>query len=475
MKRKIWALLMSAALIITCLPAIAFAEATPQPHGKPVSVDFESAVRGIPGMTGQEHLEGLYNNGPYFTVKFEDGSEKQYEYQYAQLTDNDVRFLGIGEDPSSEYSYIEVYSDVDTHVFKEGRDTFRVRVVIPYVDSVDTDGIPSYSWCSLEPVLNAWNMIDKPKRITFVPAKGSRLEGVVGYNYIDESFFYGSGNAFEVERYSMMEDADGTQEISYTVTYKYTSAKHGDGVIEGFFEDGDVNKERLMLPEDPVDVVLKKGSNSVTLPYFEYVPGQKNPIKLNYTVNITANKYYAYGNFPVFEYTGKAVSKKAFAKKLVIRDSSGKKIPASAYTYKWKKHKKMGWYTVRINFKNKSKYVDSIVVDYAIGPKKPKVTSVRGGKKSLQLTWKKFTASQLKKIDGMYIEVATDKNFTQNYKIVKITKKKLKNTNTKLIKGLKGKKKYYVRLRTFKKIKQRGIKYVIDSPDSKVKKARTRK
>ena len=137
MKRKIWALLMSAALIITCLPAIAFAEATPQPHGKPVSVDFESAVRGIPGMTGQEHLEGLYNNGPYFTVKFEDGSEKQYEYQYAQLTNNDVRFLGVGEDPSSEYSYIEVYSDVDTHVFKEGRDTFRVRVVIPYVDSVD--------------------------------------------------------------------------------------------------------------------------------------------------------------------------------------------------------------------------------------------------------------------------------------------------------------------------------------------------
>ena len=75
----------------------------------------------------------------------------------------------------------------------------------------------------------------------------------------------------------------------------------------------------------------------------------------------------------------------------------------------------------------------------------------------------------------MYIEVATDKNFTQNYKIVKITKKKLKKTNTKLIKGLKGKKKYYVRLRTYKKIKQRGIKYVIDSPDSKVKKARTRK
>ena len=141
MKRKIWALLMSAALIITCLPAIAFAEATPQPHGKPVSVDFESAVRGIPGMTGQEHLEGLYNNGPYFTVKFEDGSEKQYEYQYAQLTNNDVRFLGVGEDPSSEYSYIEVYSDVDTHVFKEGLVGIKLAAKITHHDIGAAAGI----------------------------------------------------------------------------------------------------------------------------------------------------------------------------------------------------------------------------------------------------------------------------------------------------------------------------------------------
>ena len=159
----------------------------------------------------------------------------------------------------------------------------------------------------------------------------------------------------------------------------------------------------------------------------------------------------------------------------MIRDSDDNKIPASAYTFKWKKHKKMGWYTVQINFKDKNKYESPLTVDYGIGPKKPKLTKVKGGKKLLKVYWKRFSKKQLKKIDYMTIEIAQDKNFTQGYKSIKISKKKLKYTNGWRIKKLKGNKKYYVRLCTYKKIKQGGETFMMFSDYSKIKKAKVRK
>ena len=66
--------------------------------------------------------------------------------------------------------------------------------------------------------------------------------------------------------------------------------------------------------DEPVETVLKKGSNKVTLPFTAYVEGRKAPIRLSFTVTVNAGKYYTYGNWPIFNYTGKNLSKKKFLK-----------------------------------------------------------------------------------------------------------------------------------------------------------------
>ncbi|MGN0529233.1 MAG: leucine-rich repeat protein [Eubacterium sp.] len=75
-------------------------------------------------------------------------------------------------------------------------------------------------------------------------------------------------------------------------------------------------------------------------------------------------------------------------------------------------------------------------------PSSTTISKVKAGKKSFSLTWKKKTFT------GYQIQYSTSKSF-KNAKTVKITKNK---TTSKTIKGLKAKKKYYVRIRTYKTI-----------------------
>ncbi len=77
--------------------------------------------------------------------------------------------------------------------------------------------------------------------------------------------------------------------------------------------------------------------------------------------------------------------------------------------------------------------------------KKPKSTSIKkakGSKKAVALEWKKVNG-----VNGYEIQVATDKKFKKNKKTVTIKKQKTTKTT---VKKLKAKKKYYVRVRTYK-------------------------
>ncbi len=77
--------------------------------------------------------------------------------------------------------------------------------------------------------------------------------------------------------------------------------------------------------------------------------------------------------------------------------------------------------------------------------KNTKVSKLKAGKKSVTVTWKKQTAKGIK---GYQIQYSTDKKFKNNVKNVTISKTK---TTSKTIKKLQSKKKYYVRIRTYKK------------------------
>ena len=74
--------------------------------------------------------------------------------------------------------------------------------------------------------------------------------------------------------------------------------------------------------------------------------------------------------------------------------------------------------------------------------KKVKVASAKAGKKSIKVTWKK-----VKGIKGYQIQYSTNKKFKKGNKT--ITVKSAKSTSA-TIKKLKSKKKYYVRMRTYK-------------------------
>jgi hypothetical protein len=77
--------------------------------------------------------------------------------------------------------------------------------------------------------------------------------------------------------------------------------------------------------------------------------------------------------------------------------------------------------------------------------KKPSLSKIEAGKKSITISWNK---SKGKGIKGYEIQYSTDKKFKADSKTVTINKIK---TTSKTIKKLKPKKKYYVRIRTFKK------------------------
>lgn len=76
-----------------------------------------------------------------------------------------------------------------------------------------------------------------------------------------------------------------------------------------------------------------------------------------------------------------------------------------------------------------------------------------------------------KTIKGYQIQLATDKKFKKNKKTVTISKQKTTKTT---VKKLKAKKKYYVRIRTYKNVKYQGKTIKVYSSWSKVKTVKTK-
>ncbi len=77
-------------------------------------------------------------------------------------------------------------------------------------------------------------------------------------------------------------------------------------------------------------------------------------------------------------------------------------------------------------------------------PKSAKIKKVKSAKKAISVEWKKVSG-----VKGYQIQAATDKKFKKNKKTVTVKKQKTTKTT---IKKLKAKKKYYVRIRTYKTV-----------------------
>ena len=75
-----------------------------------------------------------------------------------------------------------------------------------------------------------------------------------------------------------------------------------------------------------------------------------------------------------------------------------------------------------------------------------KISKPAAAKKAVTVKWKKVNKKNLKKIQGIEIQVATDSGFTDIVKTATAGKKK----TSKKIKGLTSKQTYYVRIRAYK-------------------------
>ncbi|MBE6740751.1 MAG: fibronectin type III domain-containing protein [Ruminococcaceae bacterium] len=128
---------------------------------------------------------------------------------------------------------------------------------------------------------------------------------------------------------------------------------------------------------------------------------------------------------------------------VTIKDRKGNKLDKSNYSVKYSSNKKVGTAKVKITFKND--YEGSFTKTFKINPKGTSLTSVKATKKGFTAKWKK----QSTQTTGYQIQYATDSKFTKSKKTV--TVKGTKNLS-KTVSKLGGKKKYYVRVRTYKTV-----------------------
>jgi hypothetical protein len=95
----------------------------------------------------------------------------------------------------------------------------------------------------------------------------------------------------------------------------------------------------------------------------------------------------------------------------------------------------------------KGNYAGLSLKTFTINPKATVINKLtKPGKKQIKATWQKRTAQ----VTGYEIQYSTTKNFTK--KTTKTLKVKNFKTTSKTIKNLKAKKKYWVKIRTYKNV-----------------------
>lgn len=157
-----------------------------------------------------------------------------------------------------------------------------------------------------------------------------------------------------------------------------------------------------------------------------------------------------------YTYTGKLLKPA-----VMITDANGQTVKASDCIATYSNNKSVGTATVRIEFAGN--YTGSVSRTFNILPKGTALGSVKAVKKGFIAKWKK----QATQTEGYELQYAADKKFTTGKtKVIRSSK-----TVSKKVTKLKARKKYCVRVRTYKTVK--GRKYY--SGWSKAKAVKTKK
>ena len=200
----------------------------------------------------------------------------------------------------------------------------------------------------------------------------------------------------------------------------------GNALIRVFIEDIDPNPVVTPVPQEP------------PIPTVTPVPAVTPAPIVTPSITIVSIKQASVSGLKDMAYTGKALEP------IPVIKLNNKTLKAGRdYSISYKDNKNVGLATVVL--KGKGNYSGTVRKTWKILPVSTSVSRLTAGAKSILVEWNK----QSKQTDGYELQYCLNNSFKSG-----ISKKWVKKTGTTRLKltGLKGGKKYYVRIRTYRKV-----------------------
>ena len=170
--------------------------------------------------------------------------------------------------------------------------------------------------------------------------------------------------------------------------------------------------------------------------------------KINIPVKGTLTKPTSSGNYITLSKSTYTYSGSANKPKVTVYNKNKKAINPYYYTVSYSSNTNPGTAKVSVKFRNG--YSGTVTKTFTINPKGTTISSVTAASKAFTVKWKKYATQTT----GYEIWIATNSGFTKGKKSYFVTSN---STTSKKITKLSGKKKYYVKIRTYKTVS--GKKY----------------
>ena len=293
-------------------------------------------------------------------------------------------------------------------------------------------------------------------------------ETIDAYTYYDEYNVYVDSNNKQYAVYeTIYVHNDDTQEVIKEVKNIETNNSNPEAYI--FTDNNTVSVDSLT---QVIETIYEEGFYIYTLKgsSFNYKPGKVHTHTFDGGV-VTKKATFTADGVKTYTCTSKDATKtEAIAKvsnvkldktsytydgktkkpTVTVKDSKGKVLKnGTDYTVSYPSGRKnVGIYKVKVTLKGN--YTGSKDFEFTIKPKGTSLSKLTAGKKQFKATWK----AQKTQTTGYEVQYATNSKFTSGKKSVTVKKNK---TTSETVKKLKAKKKYYVRIRTYKTVSGKKI------------------
>ena len=286
-----------------------------------------------------------------------------------------------------------------------------------------------------------------------------------------------NGKTYDIENYSMWCGSASKEPDGYWSYYECSTADGRKFGIEFTYNDSKPNELKVLVNSRYSDTspwVVVKTKNKHTHTWNSGTVTKKASLTTNGVKTYTCKSCKATKTEAIPKASNIKLSKTAYTyngkvqkPSVTVKDSKGKALKnGTDYTVSYSSGcKNVGRYTVKVTLKGN--YSGSKSMTYNINPKGTSVSKVTAAKKGFKVTWKKQTTQTT----GYQVQYSTSSKF-KSAKTVTISKNK---TTSKSVGKLSAKKKYYVRVRTYKTIKIGGKSVKLYSGWSKAKSVTTKK